>query len=84
MFQYQFQKNYSMGRLKKLSQKKVISILESNGFFQARARKHITFKKITSDKKVLTTWVPHHREVTIFVIQYIIKQTGKPREEFES
>jgi len=27
--------------------------------------------------------VPHHKEVSVFVIQYIIKQTKKPREEFE-
>ncbi|MBI5754828.1 type II toxin-antitoxin system HicA family toxin [Candidatus Peregrinibacteria bacterium] len=73
-----------MGKLKKLSQQKIIQILQNNGFRQVRARKHITFKKITREEKVLTTWVPHHREVTIFVIQYIIKQTGKPREEFES
>lgn len=72
-----------MGKLKKLPQQKIIRILQSNGFEQVRARKHITFKKTTPDGKVLTTWVPHHREVTVFVIQYIIKQTGKPREEFE-
>jgi len=34
-------------------------------------------------ERVLTTWVPHHREVTVFVIQYIIKQTEKERSEFE-
>jgi len=72
-----------MGKLRILSQKKVIGILKSNGFKRVRARKHITFKKILQDGSVLTTWVPHHKEVTIFVIQYIIKQTGKPREEFE-
>jgi hypothetical protein len=32
---------------------------------------------------VLRTWVPDHNEVTVFVIQYIIKQTEKPRFEFE-
>lgn len=73
-----------MGKLKKLSQQKIIRILEGNGFRQVRARKHITFKKKLPDGKVLTTWVPHHREVTVFVIQYVIKQTGKSREEFES
>lgn len=73
-----------MGKLKKLPQQKIIRILENNGFRQVRARKHITFKKTTPDGRILTTWVPHHREVTVFVIQYIIKQTGKPREEFES
>lgn len=33
--------------------------------------------------KILTTWVPHHREVTLFVIKYIIKQTNKDKEKFE-
>lgn len=48
-----------------------------------RSGKHITFKKKTSDGKILTTWIPHHKEITIFVIQYIIKQTEKPRSDFE-
>ena len=46
-----------------------------------RARKHITFKKVI-DGKVWTTWVPHHREVTVFVLRYIIRQTGKQHEDF--
>jgi len=72
-----------MKKLKPLSQKIVIKILKNNGFRQARSRKHITFKKIFSKGKILTTWVPHHNKVTVFVIQYIIKQTGKSKEEFE-
>lgn len=73
-----------MGKLKPLPQRKVIQILEKNGFKRVRSGKHITFKKVTSNGKVLTTWVPHHREVTVFVIQYIVRQTGKSRSEFES
>ena len=71
-----------MAGLKELSQGKVIKILESNGFRQARAGKHLTFKKTCANGAILTTWVPHHKEVSAFVIKYIIKQTGKPREEF--
>jgi len=59
-----------------------VRVLEQNGFKQVRAGKHLTFKKVDPKGKVLTTWVPHHREVTIFVLMYIIKQTGKRREEF--
>jgi predicted RNA binding protein YcfA (HicA-like mRNA interferase family) len=70
-------------RLKPLPQNKVIQILEKNGFRKVKSGKHITFKKTLSDGRVLTTWVPHHREVTFFVIQYIIKQTEKSRSEFE-
>lgn len=68
--------------LRELNQGKVINILESNGFQQVRSGKHITFKKTDSCGKVLTTWVPHHKTVSVFVIKFIIKQTGKPREEF--
>jgi predicted RNA binding protein YcfA (HicA-like mRNA interferase family) len=59
-----------------------VRVLEQNGFKQVRAGKHLTFKKVDSKGKVWTTWVPHHHEVTIFVLMYIIKQTGKRREEF--
>ena len=71
-----------MGRLRPLTRRKVIEILQSNGFEEVRSRKHTTFKKKTSDR-ILTTWVPHHSEVTVFVIQYIIKQSEKERSEFE-
>lgn len=73
---------FYIARLRPLGQRKVIEILKKNGFEEVRTRKHITFKKKTSDK-VLTTWVPHHREVTVFVIQYIIKQSEKERSDFE-
>lgn len=73
-----------MGKLKPLSQNKIIRILKNNDFEQVRSAKHITFKKTAKGGRVLTTWVPHHREVTVFVIQYIIKQTEKAREEFET
>jgi len=71
-----------MGKLKPLDTNKVIRILENHGFVKVRSRKHTTFKKTTSLGKVLTTWVPHGDKVTIFVLQYIIKQTEIPREEF--
>lgn len=73
-----------MTRLKPLAQSKIIKILKKNGFQKIRSGKHITFKKIVSPEKILTTWVPHHHETTVFVIQYIIKQTEKSRSEFES
>jgi len=71
-----------MGKFKPLFQNKVIQILKNNGFRKVRSGKHITFKKTTKGGKVLTTWVPHHREVTVFVARYIIKQTEKSKEEF--
>ena len=64
-----------------LPQHKVITILKKNGFKKARVRKHITMKKKINGK-VLTTWIPKHNEVTVFVIKYIARQTGKPIDEF--
>ena len=46
-----------------------------------RSRRHITFRKQTTGK-VLTTWVPHHNEVTAFTLNHITKQTGISIEEF--
>ncbi|MCG2690379.1 type II toxin-antitoxin system HicA family toxin [Candidatus Parcubacteria bacterium] len=71
-----------MAKLKPLKQKAVIKILENNGFIKTRSGKHFTFKK-KMPNRILTTWVPHHEEVSVFVIGYIIKQSEKPREEFE-
>ena len=71
-----------MAKLRPLPQRRVIEILRANGFEEVRSGKHITFKKQLG-ARVLTTWVPHHSEVTVFVIQYIIRQTEKDRSEFE-
>ncbi|PIV46725.1 hypothetical protein COS21_03755 [bacterium (Candidatus Gribaldobacteria) CG02_land_8_20_14_3_00_41_15] len=60
-----------MGKLKSLKQKAVVKILESNGFARTKAGKHLTFKKKLTDGRVLTTWVPHHQMVSVFVIGYI-------------
>ncbi|MDA4137422.1 MAG: type II toxin-antitoxin system HicA family toxin [Thaumarchaeota archaeon] len=71
-----------MARLRPLPRRRVTEILKANGFEEVRSGKHITFKKKTGTR-ALTTWVPHHSEVTVFVIQYIIRQTEKQRSEFE-
>jgi predicted RNA binding protein YcfA (HicA-like mRNA interferase family) len=71
-----------MSKLRPLKQRKVINILLKNGFKEVRRGKHITFKKYLPNGEVLTTWVPYHSEISIFVLQYIIKQTRKSKEEF--
>ncbi len=71
-----------MARLRPIPRRKIIEVLRLNGFEEVRPGKHATFKKKVGDR-VLTTWVPHHGEVTVFVIQYIIKQAEKERSEFE-
>jgi len=73
-----------VGKLRPLDQRKVIKILEKNGFEKVRTRKHMTFKKKDpkNPDRMLITWVPLHKEVTLFVVKHIIRQTGKLREEF--
>lgn len=71
-----------MSKTKPLRRNFVISILENNGFKEVRSRKHITFKKYLENGDVLITWIPHHSEISVFVLNYIIKQTRKPKEEF--
>ena len=71
-----------MARLHPLPRRKVIDVLRANWFEEVRSGKHTTLKKKVGDR-VLTTWVPHHSEVTVFVVQYIIKQAEKDRSEFE-
>jgi len=71
-----------MSKLRPLKQRKIINILLKNGFKEVRRGKHITFKKYLPNGEVLNTWVPYHSEVSVFVLQYIIKQTRKSKEEF--
>ncbi|RLG21428.1 hypothetical protein DRN74_02600 [Candidatus Micrarchaeota archaeon] len=72
-----------MPKLRVLPKRKVIEILKNNGFKKVRSGKHITFKRKDEGGHILTTWVPHHKEITVFVIEHIIKQTRKSRDEFE-
>jgi predicted RNA binding protein YcfA (HicA-like mRNA interferase family) len=71
-----------MSKLRPLKKRKVINILLKNGFKAVRRGKHIIFKKYLPNGEVLTTWVPYHSEVSVFFLQYIIKQTRKSKEEF--
>ena len=74
---------FYIAKLHPLTANKIISILKDNGFKEVRSGKHITFKKTDSSSRVWTTWVPHQNEVTVFVLRYIIRQSGKDRKEFE-
>lgn len=74
---------FFIAKVHPLDQREVIQILKKNGFQEVRSGPHITFKKTDTDGKVWTTWVSHHKEVTVFVIKHIIRQSGKQREEFE-
>jgi len=74
---------FFIAKLRPLPTNSVIKILKDNGFQEVRSGKHINFKKTDADKRIRTTWVPHHNEITVFVVKHIIRQTGKQREEFE-
>ena len=72
-----------MPKLVPLPRRKVMDILKSNGFSVAReGGRHTVLEKQDSGGKWFTTFVPRHNEISIGVVQEIIKQTGKPREEF--
>lgn len=69
-------------KLKPLSRKKVLEILNSNEFNIDREGARHTILKKKVDDRILTTIVARHTEITRTEIQYIIKQTQKNREEF--
>lgn len=73
-----------MGRLRILSGKQICAILMRHGFVEARRRgSHIVMQKRLPDT-TLTVPVPNHTEVKIGTLQSIIRQSGLPREAFES
>ena len=73
-----------MAKLRSQSKRDILEILHSNGFEEAGGTRHIKLKKTLADGTVLTTYVSRgSKEIPVQIIKYIIKQTGKPREEFE-
>ena len=73
-----------MGRLGILSGRQVCALLQKNGFAQVRQRgSHIVMQKRTAETTV-TVPVPDHAEIKIGTLLSIIRQSGLPRELFES
>ena len=73
-----------MPKLRPLSKRDVLTILHNNGFVEVGGTKHIKLRKILPDGTVLTTYVSRgSNEIPVKIIKYIMKQTGKSREEFE-
>jgi predicted RNA binding protein YcfA (HicA-like mRNA interferase family) len=73
-----------LGKLRILSGKEVCSILSRHGFFEVRQRgSHIVMQKKLS-QGTITVPVPDHDEIRIGTLQSIIRQSGLPRDEFES
>lgn len=72
-----------MPKLVPLPRYKVMKILKDNGFAVTReGGRHTVLEKQDSNGRWWATFVPRHNKISIGVVQEIIKQTGKPREEF--
>lgn len=73
-------------RLKSLPRRKILSVLKNNGFYVERegAKHTILYKKDKRGKVVKVTSVGRHREIILPIVQSIIRQTDKSREEFLS
>jgi predicted RNA binding protein YcfA (HicA-like mRNA interferase family) len=73
-----------LGKLRVLSGKQVCAILAYHGFLEMRQRgSHIVMQKQLYDTTV-TVPVPNHIELLIGTLQSIIRQSGVPRNEFET
>jgi predicted RNA binding protein YcfA (HicA-like mRNA interferase family) len=73
-----------LGKIGKFSGREICSLLERNGFFNVRQRgSHIIMQKKTQTSTI-TVPVPNHREIKIGTLQSIIRQSGLPRELFET
>jgi len=73
-----------MGKLRILSVRDVCRILEQHGFQIVRQRgSHIVMQRRT-DGGTVTVPIPDHAEIKIGTLQSIIRQSGIPRNVFES
>jgi len=73
-----------LAKLRILSGREVCAILARHGFNEIRRRgSHIVMQKTLSEGTV-TIPVPDHTEIRIGTLQSIIRQSGLPRNEFES
>jgi predicted RNA binding protein YcfA (HicA-like mRNA interferase family) len=71
-------------KLRILSGREVCAILARNGFEEVRRRgSHIVVQKKLS-LGTITVPVPDHSEIRMGTLQSIIRQSGLPRNEFES
>lgn len=71
-----------MTRMKRLSGKKVVRVLEKMGFHQARQRgSHVVMKKITS-RGALGCVVPMHKELATGTLYGLLKHARIPPDDF--
>ncbi|MGE5602270.1 MAG: type II toxin-antitoxin system HicA family toxin [Nitrososphaerales archaeon] len=73
-----------MGRLRVLSGREVCAILARHGFREVRRRgSHVVMQKRLPETTI-TVPVPDHAELHTGTLLSIIRQSGVPRNEFES
>lgn len=73
-----------MGKLRVLSGQEVRAILERHGFVLARQRSSHMVMQRSEENTTVTVPVPDHPELRIGTLRAIIRQSGLPRNEFES
>lgn len=74
---------FIIARAVPLPRRKVLEILKDNGFVITReGGRHTELEKQDGKGEWRTTFVPRHSEISMGVIQDIIKQAGKERGEF--
>lgn len=73
-----------MGRLRTLSGREVCTILESHGFREVRRRGSHAVMQRSVGGGTITVPVPDHRTIKIGTLRAIIRQSGLPRDPFES
>ena len=70
-------------KLPVISGKKLVEILERNGFTQVRQKgSHVSMEKVTA-KKTWRTVVPLHRELAKGTLMDILRQSGLTKEALE-
>jgi len=74
-----------LGKLRVMSGKEVCAVLEQHGFAEVRRRgSHVVMQRAGDDGDTTTVPVPDHKELKKGTLRSIIRQSGVPRNEFES
>lgn len=73
-----------MGKFRVLSGREVCAILARHGFQEVRRRGSHIVMQLKSDDGTVTVPVPDHKEIRLGTLQSIVRQSGVPREEFQS
>ncbi len=74
-----------MGKLKVLSGKAACQILKKHGFVEVRRRgSHVVMQRHNPPEETVTVPVPDHKELRTGTLLSIIRQSGLPRDEFET